>query len=556
MPSPARPYLDRWARLDALRRTNWDTDFIDMAAYMAPTRQLALLGTIAGAKITSLLFDSEGVTAPALLASSLHGNLSNPSTKWFTFEMRQPELNADNAVQDWLEDTARRVDRCLSASNFHNQMGEFYLDLPVFGTAALLEEFTPARHPQEAPTPLFTCLPIGTYGIAENAKGDVDTLYYRVQISARAALQQFGEDVHKDVAKLALDKPDDLLWFVHAIFPRHERDRTPGARNGKNKPFGSVWVDEHHEVIVREGGYEEFPGAVTRWRKQTGEVYGRGQGHLAIPDIKTLNKEVELLLLGMALDIAPPTFELERAVVGDLAWEPLARNVVRFKDAVWTIPSGVKYDVAKLAFDRLETKIRKAFFVDQILALPPPDQPSYMTAFEVAKRVEQEFKTLGAAYGRIVKEGHVPIIERTARALGRAGALRPPPAALLQTSGADMDIKFLGPMARAQEAETLVGISQKNIWLQGQLQMHPNDPSVLDNFDEDAEALVVARGYGVPATVTRGKDAVAAIRKARAEAQAQAAKEQQLHALAESAGKAAPMVKALKGGAPEQGATP
>ena len=241
-------------------------------------------------------------------------------------------------------------------------------------------------------------------------------------------------------------------------------------------------------------------------------------------------------------------------MVGDLLWEPLARNVVRDPKGVWTMPSGVRWDVAKLSFDRLESKIRKIFFVDQIQALPPSTQgPSYMTAFEVAKRVEQEFKLLGPAYGRVTEELHRPLIERTVRMLGRSGALPPPPPAL-RGPGIEMQIKYLGPMARAQEAETLTGIAQKNLWMQSILQMNPNDPSVLDNFDFDQEALVVARGYGVPASVTRGKDAVQRIRAQRAEAMAQEKQKAELMALAEGVGKAAPMVKAMQGGErPEAG---
>jgi len=552
MPADVKALLARWDRLDADRRTNWDADFLELANYLLPTRAMAINLTIPGVRITRQLFDSEGITAPTLLASSLHGNLSNPSTKWFTFYVTPEELNEDNAVQDWLEAVARRVTRVLDSSNFHYEIGETYLEGPVFGTAAIIEEEETAATPGLPPRPLFTALPIGTYGISENEKGRVDVLFYQSVMTVRACLREWGEANHADLQEKVTEKPDDLVTLLHAIYPRNDRDERYGRRDRRNKPFASCWVDVERKHIIREGGYEEFPGAVWRWRKQPGETYGRGQGHLALPDIKTLNREVELLLQGLALDIAPPLFELDRTVVGDLLWEPLARNVVRDKQGVWTLPSGVRYDVAKMSFDRLETKIRKIFFVDQIQALPPSTQgPSYMTAFEVAKRVEQEFKLLGPAYGRVTGELHAPIIERTARMLVRAGGLPPPPPGL-RMPGVEMHIKYLGPMARAQEAETLTGIAQKNLWVQTVLQMNPNDQSVLDNFDFDQEALVVARGYGVPASVTRGKDAVEQIRQQRIQAQAAQQQKMDLMAVAEGAGKAAPMVQALHAGAAEE----
>ena len=525
-------------------RTPHESDWRDLGEYLLPTRSMAITGMMPGAKITTKVFDSEGLTAPKMLSSSLHGNLTNPSALWFALEMRQPELNLLNEVQDWLEDTSVRAHAALRASNFTNEVASAYEDLPVFGPCALFQDVIPPPRPGLLPEQLFTALPIGTYYIAENHKGRVDTLYYRLNMSIRAIRQRWGErKMGKDLNDLYMKDRDQTVPILHAVYPRS--DRNYESRTARNMPFTSCWVYPDKKQLIDESGYPEFPGSVCRWSRQAGEPYGRGQGHLALPDIRTLNRSVELNLMDWALDIAPPLFEIDRAVKGDLRWEPRARNVVTQREAVFTVKTGSNRQRTEVEWDRLEKKIQRIFFVDRLLAMLPTENPTYQTAFEFAKRMQQEFLLIGPAYGRITGELLGPIVERTVRVLERSGGLLPLPAALQASPDADMDIRYVGPLARAQEAEKLTGISQKNIWLQNVITV-TGDQTIADNWDFDAEAAVVSRGFGVPASVTRGRDAVAKIRQVRAQQQAQAAQMQALQQVAQAAGQAAPMIKALR----------
>jgi hypothetical protein len=74
-------------------------------------------------------------------------------------------------------------------------------------------------------------------------------------------------------------------------------------------------------------------------------------------------------------------------------------------------------------------------------------------------------------------------------------------------------------------------------------QLHP---AALDTIDFDKALAVSADIMGVPPSVLRGESELAQVRAAKMQAQQEAAQLAGMQAIAESAGKAAPMVKALQ----------
>jgi len=390
---------------------------------------------------------------------------------------------------------------------------------------------------------LFTSLPIGSYCVSEDPEGRVDTLYYASEMALRAAVARWGEAIGKELREKHAKNPDEMVTLVHAIYPRSDGERNPekGRRRRQAMPFASVWFwPDQDGALLHEGGYQEFPGAVWRWDRQTGEFYGTGQGHLALPDIRTLNRIAELKLTGAAMDIIPPLYEQDRAIVGEHIREPGARNYVKGdpRTAVAFVGSGTRYDITKYLEDRLEAKIRRIFFVDQIAAILPQQGAPQRTAFEIAQILAEVAKLLGPALGRMTDECHSPLIERAVRIMARWGALRPMPDLLQQTPDAEMDIRYEGPLAKAQQADDVAAI-ERYVGFLGATATTMQRPDLLDNADLDEAAQHYARVIGVPAKVTRGKDAVAELRAARQEAEQAAAAQQGMMAMAEMAGKAA-----------------
>lgn len=528
------------------QRAPYESHWQLIADYCFPWRSSITTKRSPGAKLTEKLFSSQGVSAPMTLAASLGGTLTPSTQKWQSLTMRQEELREDQEVMAWLEEISERLDAAFNdrRANFHAEFGEAYQDLAVFGTAAvLMDERDPETLGQFAGF-RFQALPLGSYTIAEDSLGRVDTLFRDFTLTARAAVQQWGEDVGDEILKCNREKPDDILTFCHAVYPRQdtyrERDDYRESKRGdtKHMPWASCYYALQPLRLIRESGYPEFPYLVPRWRKATGEVWGRGPADLALPDIRSLNREVELYLAAGAKATDPPLLVERGELDGEISLEPTAINYVfDTSRAIAPLESRTKWEAVEWLVTRLDASIREMFFVDQLRLIDKPN----MTAYEVAVRVEAMQRLLGPTAGRMYSELLGPCVERGVSMMAQADALPPPPEMLMEAGG-DIDIEYEGPLARAQRGHDLVAIERKNAWIVSVL---PFAPQVVQKFDWDREAELVAQIAGYPADLIRADELVQQERAAQVQAQQGQAQMAAIAGAAQAAGQAAPMVKAV-----------
>ena len=132
------------------------------------------------------IFDSTPMHALELLASSLGGLLTNPSMPWFDITVQDQELGDDKDVRTFLQQTRERMVRLFNAEDtgFQTHVHELYLDIPLLGTAVMYVESDPETGVR------FSTRPLGEVFVAESARGMIDTVYRRYEISARQAIQE------------------------------------------------------------------------------------------------------------------------------------------------------------------------------------------------------------------------------------------------------------------------------------------------------------------------------------------------------------------------------
>ena len=506
-------------RLDRLgqERGTWEVNWQEILDYVMPRKADVVTLRTRGEKRTEVLFDSTAITANNLLAASLQGTLTSPSLPWFSIKLRDEELNENRDVQLWLEDTARRMYDTFNETNFNTEVHEMYLDLCSIGTAALFVEEGSKGFDTDGIH--FNCLHIAEYYIQESIDGKVDTLYRKYKLTARQAVQEFGFDnVGEKIQTASKERPDHKFNFIHAVEPTADYERSTGKSATKLK-FHSCHVCEEDKMVVRTGGYNEFPYLVPRWSKATGEIFGRSPSFNALPDIKTLNKAVEIGLKAWAKAIDPPLLVQDDGVIGRVRMTPAGITVIRNDGAVKPLQIGTNWQITDLKENQLRTAIRQAYYSDQLQLQEGPQ----MTATEVQVRYELMQRLLGPTLGRFQSEFLNPLIERVFGIMYRAGALMQEPDII---KGTKIDVEYLGPLARSQRMEESVAIERLYSLAMNIAQI---DPAIMDNIDHDEAVRLRGKLLGVPKTVLRGKDDVDNMRTMRAEQaqMAQMAQEQQ-----------------------------
>ena len=316
-------------------------------------------------------------------------------------------------------------------------------------------------------------------------------------------------------------------------------------------PYASMTVDVTGRCLVRTSGYHEKPFMVPRWNKRSGELYGYGPGSVALGDIKTLNKAVELKLKAWAKAVDPPMKARHEAMVSpDVQLQNGGVTYVRDMDAIAALTelSG-RLDLADMEEEKVRQAIRRMFYSDQLQLQEGPQ----MTAYEVQVRYELMQRILGPTLGRLIVEFLNPYIERVFWIRLRASAKDSPYRRVedwCRQMGVVLDIEYEGPLAKAQRLQESIAMQR---YLQILLPVSQVHPDVLDIVDWDAVARLQAISIGVPAGIIKAPEAVAEIRAARVAAQEEQAKLNQAEQLAGAAGGIAPLVKALgdQGGIPQ-----
>lgn len=500
------------------QRSNWEQHWQQLADYMLPRKADIVKKRTQGDKRTDLIYDGTAVHAVELLASSLHGMLTSPSTPWFSMRYRDPALQQSDAANEWLETCLDQMYQAFHRSNFQQEIHELYYDLVVFGTGALYVE-------GEGNGLRFACRHIAEICISEDPSGRVDTIYRTFKLSARAIAMQFGKDIPQKVAKDLENNPYAEHELVHALFPRSE------AKGGmsKNKPIASVYYMKDGLQLLSESGFDEFPFMIPRFVKDSVSQYGRSPAMTALPDVKMLNKMSETTIKAAQKQIDPPLMAPDDGFVLPIRTTPGSLNFYRSgtRDRLEPLNIAANNPLGLNMEEQRRNAIRQAFYVDQLLIGQGPT----MTATEVLQRNEEKMRLLGPVLGRLQAELLQPLISRSFALLLRSGSL---PAAPEELQGQDIDIEYVSPLAKAQKQTDLQSMLRG---FEIMLQMSEIAP-VMDYLDDDKLVQYLVEVTGMPARVIRSRDEVETLRQERAAAEQEQAEMQQQMQMMQAVGQA------------------
>lgn len=535
-----------WQRSKA-KKDPYDSFALELLQYLCPRLSNKVSGRLAsGNKQTMLQFDSAGEDAGQKLAANLVGTLMSPSQKWFRLVPRIYALRKIPAFMRWLEECADQLYAAFNNSNLNMEAAEAFLYLAYIGTSAMLQEEAATTRIGDFGGFRFRTLGFGEYCYEEDINGDVVKLYraFDTTYSAASLVPGWIEKMGTEATNKAQNAPEEEFEVLHVVGPRlHYSRRKHGSLF---MPFESCYIATKGGVLLDEGGFKEFPYAVTRWAKSPGEIYGRGPGHRAYPDVRSQNRLAELELEAGGKAVDPALLVLHEAIFGDTTLNPAGINAVDgsmvgndVRRAVQPLESQSNFQWTVDKLERLEKKIRQSFHNDHFTVPEKGD----MSATEYYGRQELAIRMLGSTFGRIYVEKLSKIVGRGFNMMYRAGAFSPPPALPREFVGSPIDVVFEGPLARAQRSHDLIAIQRKNDWLTSQMAI--GNTSAKDLFDPDEEGREVAEITGLPANIVRDPDKVAQIRQQAADAARNAQVMEQLQGMLEGAGKAAPALDKL-----------
>lgn len=465
------------------RRSSWESTWQECYDYALPQRGDFTRISQAGRIRTDRLYDGTALDAVDQLAASLLGHLTPPWTQWFGFKPG-PDLNTGEAqaLVPVLEDAAKIIQAHFDRSNFTVEMHQCFLDLVVGGTAALYFE---ESEPGSFSAFKFTAVPLSDVLLEEGEAGFLDGSFRQLKLTLAQITDRYPDaEIPMDVQREGERDAQARFTVLESILP-----------DGTAYNYAALLTERGQPVELSAGRFSSSPCIAFRWMKSPGELYGRSPVMKALPDIKTANKVVELILKNASIAVTgiwqadddgvlnPANIELVPGAiipkaVGSQGLKPLE------------MPG--RFDVSQLILDDLRGRIRHALLTDKLGQL----DGKRMTATEVTERSGEMALLLGATYGRLQTELLTPMIRRAYNILRRRGEI--PDIAL---DGRFVTLDYRSPLARAQSAKSVQNILS---WVQSVTAMGGEAAALIDM---PRLAKYLADTLGIPGDIIRNGNA-------------------------------------------------
>ena len=512
------------------KRSNWEIHWQEVADYMLPRKADITMERPKGDKRHTVIFDGTAIHSLELLASSLHGMLTSSVNRWFGLRFKETAVNQNDEAREWLEEVTDKMYLAISRSNFQQEVFETYFDLIAFGTSCLqIEE-------DKDDIIRFSSRHVKELYISEDSKGMVNCIYRRFKMSAKATVDKFGLEILSKKTQDTFKKSQfEDIDIVHVVKPRDMYN--PRKQDKQNMPYTSIYFEYETGHIISEGGFREFPYVVPRYLKASNELYGRSPGMNALPDVKVLNKMVEVGMKAAQKQVDPPLLVPDDSMLMPIRMSPGSINYYRSgsRDRIETLNIGANNPLGLNMEDQRRQAISQTFHVDQLLIT----ENRNMTATEVVQRNQEKMRILGPVLGRLQSELLQPMIIRIFNIMMRNNLFPQAPEILLNQ---EIDVEYVSPMALAQRGEELNSIV-KGLELFGNISQLA--PVALDYIDPPGLIKNLIKILGLPATMIRSDTEVQQIAAEKAEAEAQQIQAQQELAQSEMARNAAPAIQAV-----------
>ena len=522
-------------RLDTLaaQRKTWENHWQEIGDYIVPRKADITLSRTPGDKRMEKVFDSTAIHAAELLSASLHGMLTNPSTRWFDLQYQDLDLNTDDEAKEHLEAIVDVMYAEFKRSNFSEQIHELYHDLITFGTGVMMiEDYEGGVR--------FSTRHISECYLSEDEWGRVDTVFRKFKMTLRACAKKFGEDKMSDKRLKEMEKdPYKEVEVVHVVMPRDGRDYNKS--DSMNMPYKSCYIDPEAKQILRESGYQEFSYVCPRFLNASHELsYGRSPSMTTLPDTKMINAMSDVTIKAAQKQVDPPLMVPDDGFVLPIRTRPGSLMFYRSgtRDRIEPLNIGSNTPLGLNIEEQRRQAIRSGFYVDQLIMGQGPQK----TATEVIQLTEEKMRVLGPVLGRLTAELLAPMIDRVYNILARANKFPEAPESLMEGAG-NIDIEYVSPLAKAQRQSDISGIMRMFEILSPLASINAG---IFDHFDFDGLIRHVLKALSIPASITRGEFEVAQEREDRAAQEQQMQEMQQIQQVSESMGAAAPMAKVLQ----------
>lgn len=500
-------------------RLSWEGGWREIARFISPGRgafreQPNMANR--GLQKNQSVLDVTPIKARRTLTAGLMGGLTSPARPWFRLTVADRTTAELTAVRAWFDDCADRMRMVFNGSNLYNVLPLIYDEVGGFGTGCAIMVFDREDVIRLIP------LTIGEYWLAIDYRGKVDTLGRRFMKTYAQIEKEWPN--HGDATITAKAKSstecDQQIALIHLIEPNGDYDKSRADAGGKK--WRSVYYKDGATAgeLIHVGGYDEWNVLSPRWSTVGNDAWGRGCGHEALPDTKSLMVFTKRLHNAIDKHVNPPMGAHISLRGQPSSVLPGAQNYFATNEkgaGMWPLYQTQPGSIEQVRIQIADTRrsIESIFFADLFLMISQMEGIQPRNTMEISVRKEEKMLMLGPVLEGLHDELLNPLIQWTFTTMQIHNLFKEPPEEL---QGYPLEVELISVLAQAQKAADL-GAIERVAGFVGSLAS--TNPEILDKFDGDQAVDLYNEGLGGPTSIVVADDVVQKKRAQRAQQQAQ-----------------------------------
>jgi hypothetical protein len=486
MDTDVRRLLTRYKSAQSIKDL-WMPTFEECYEFSLPQRESFYSESI-GRRRADRIFDETAVVGVQEFASRLQAGIVPNYARWADMvagtEVPQEQQKEVNLA---LDEVTEYVFEILQNSNFSQEVHETFLDCAV-GTGILLVEEGDAVQPIR-----FKAIPLPQVVLDAGHNDSIDHVFRKRMIKMRDLVYAYPNGTMSEKMTMDMEKGAEKDCEVIEVVYRNYAN----TKEEEYKYCAIATAYEHKIVEETFNGIGSNPYIIYRWSKVAGEVYGRGPLQLALPAIKTANLVIELILENAQMSISG-MYQVEDDGVINVDNIALIPGTIIPKasgsSGLQPIAPAGNFNVSDLVLRDMRTNIKKALYNDM---LGTPNEKTPMTATEIAERMADLSRQIGAAFGRLQAELVNPVLQRVIYILKKQGRIQVP-----VVNGREIKIRSSSPLAQAQHQQDVATIDR----FLGMIQTRVGPELLNILVKQDEVAKFIAKKLGVPEELIRSNE--------------------------------------------------
>ena len=490
-------------------RSNFNDIYETCAEFCNPKADDIQSKKTAGERTDSQRVTDIGIKARRMFTAGMMSHLFPQGQNWIRVVPVDRELLSNDNVVRALSSVSKKFIRAIENSNFYEEMGQCIDHCGYIGTTTLYCEADKKSMIN------WRSHYINQFYFCENYQGQVDTVIREFKLTARQAIQQFGDNCPQGIRDEAenMTTSNKEHQFIHVVMPRN--NYTPNSDKKESKKVASYYVSLTTKEMVMESGFDEMPYSVGRFYKTNYEKYGRSPASEVINTLPMINRMEVARIRGAERVSNPPWLAPNDGSVRRISNDQgsiiyyNAGNPLSKPEQLRPMDNIVVNDQM---IQKKEQEIMDAFYIP---LFNPLHNKQNMTAFESQERLNLSLQFLTPAVNRINKYFVKPSLERAFGIMLRSGKF--PELEIEELSEQSLDFDLVGKASIASRQIELFGTMTA---IQQMAQIAQLKPEIFDNLNPDKAARFIQEVNMMPIDLQLSEDEVQVIRDGRAEAAA------------------------------------